>query len=611
MPYNKGKRRKLENSVSVVEPPSKSFKVTLLNPSVLLLEIPADTNTSLPVWEAIKSQQIHVSWTVDPYNVTVQLNPVISKKSNTATSGESENTSNVAQTSTPSTGSLQHHMALRSITQQQDVVLTFLSPPGDPQKVRPNPTPADSLTVSLPLLITPQPSTSTKESLLPIKLQAASKVPALSEFHTKGSSDIRICEKFLLNVCRAGKGCKMHHTPYPFHWQLWSLTEQNWVDFPAKCHVLVERIYCNVNQEYVAIKSGSGFYNVFFDLMVVAPQLNSSHSTHRKVRRLSNTDSTTGNPRFATKWKIYWWDNHSWKEYNEDVSTHLLRKMHEKEPECSFHIGTQQYKLDFTTMTQINVNTKFMRNVRCRPVYQSPESMNLQTRIQTDSTSGPPAANFSVDPLEEFSSWYPPVWCSAPEQDYTLVDVPPGTQAYSSVQKLFFETMDETEVHIVSILQIQNVLHWDKYQRHKAFMQKRHTESEGPLERHLFHGTTKDASKAICQNNFDPRLAGVNGTRCGFGSYFATTACYSDHFSDGGWAEPDEVRRMFLAKVLVGKVSLGQTTYRRPPPFKNYRLYDSCVDDLLEPTMFAVFDPCQCYPYYMIKYKNLDNEVEL
>lgn len=177
------------------------------------------------------------------------------------------------------------------------------------------------------------------------------------------------------------------------------------------------------------------------------------------------------------------------------MSTHLLRKMHEKEPECSFYIGTQEYRLDFTTMTQINVDTKFMRNVCCRPVYQSPESMKpyLQsvssswslslsllslfyfpslpllptprTRIQTDSTSDPPAANFSVDPLEEFSSWYPPVWCSAPEQDYTLVDVPPGTQAYSSVQKLFFETMDETEVDIVSILQIQNVLHWDKYQR--------------------------------------------------------------------------------------------------------------------------------------------------
>ncbi|KAE8281271.1 TCDD-inducible poly [ADP-ribose] polymerase [Larimichthys crocea] len=597
MSSSKGKRRKLEDSVSVVELPSKSFKVTLLNPSALLLEIPADTNTSLPVWEAIKSQQIHVSWTVDPYSVTVQLNPVISKKSKMATSGESENTSNVAQTSTPSSGSLQHQTA-------------FLNPP---QKVRPNPIPATSLTVSLPLLITPQPGTSTKEGLLPIKLQAAPKVPAPSKFHTKRSSDIRICEKFLLNVCRAGKRCKMHHTPYPFYWQLWSQTKRNWVDFPAHCQVLLERIYCNVNQEYVTVKAGNAFYNVFFDLMVVVPQLNSPHSTHREVRRLSNTDSTTGNPFFATKWKIYWWNNHRWEEYNKDVSTHLLRKMHEKEPECSFYIGTQEYRLDFTTMTQINVDTKFMRNVCCRPVYQSPESMKpyLQTQIQTDSTSDPPAANFSVDPLEEFSSWYPPVWCSAPERDYTLVDVPPGTQAYSSVQKFFFETMDETEVDIVSILQIQNVLHWDKYQRHKAFMQKLHTESEGPLERHLFHGTTKDASEGICHNNFDPRLAGVNGTSCGFGSYFATTAWYSDHFSGKVKAEPDEVRHMFLAKVLVGKVSVGQTTYRRPPPLTKYRLYDSCVNDLYEPTVFVVFNPCQCYPYYMIKYKNLDNEVEI
>lgn len=61
----------------------------------------------------------------------------------------------------------------------------------------------------------------------------------------------------------------------------------------------------------------NAFYNVFFDLMVVVPQLNSPHSTHREVRRLSNTDSTTGNPFFATKWKIYWWNNHRWEEYNK------------------------------------------------------------------------------------------------------------------------------------------------------------------------------------------------------------------------------------------------------------------------------------------------------
>lgn len=79
--------------------------------------------------------------------------------------------------------------------------------------------------------------------------------------------------------------------------------------------------------------------------------------------------------------------------------------------------------------------------------------------------SNPPEANFSVDPLDEFSSWYPPAWCWASEQDYSLVDVPTGTLAYKRVQEFFNESMPETKVDIISIQQVQNLFHWDKYQR--------------------------------------------------------------------------------------------------------------------------------------------------
>lgn len=92
----------------------------------------------------------------------------------------------------------------------------------------------------------------------------------------------------------------------------------------------------------------------------------------------------------------------------------------------------------------------------------------LRTGVQTkplEPDGDPPASNFSVDPLEEFSSWYPPVWCPVSEQDYSLVDVPAGTQAYRSVQNLFHESLPETKVDIISIQQVQNLLHWDKYQR--------------------------------------------------------------------------------------------------------------------------------------------------
>lgn len=91
-----------------------------------------------------------------------------------------------------------------------------------------------------------------------------------------------------------------------------------------------------------------------------------------------------------------------------------------------------------------------------------------RTEIKTDHAEplgDPPGPNFSVDPLEEFSSWYPPVWCLPSELDYSLVGIPAGTQAYKKVKNFFHESLPETEVDIISIQQVQNFLHWDKYQR--------------------------------------------------------------------------------------------------------------------------------------------------
>ncbi|XP_032445777.1 protein mono-ADP-ribosyltransferase TIPARP [Xiphophorus hellerii] len=138
-------------------------------------------------------------------------------------------------------------------------------------------------------------------------------------------------------------------------------------------------------------------------------------------------------------------------------------------------------------------------------------------------------------------------------------------------------------------------------------MQK-HTKAEGPLERHLFHGTRKVASESICLHGFDPRVASLNGHSHGFGSYFATNALMSHEYTEAN--ESDEVGYMFLAKVLVGRVCLGKHYYRRPPNTK-VSLYDACVDNKQSPRMFIVFDNCQCYPYYLIKYKKLSEEISI
>lgn len=124
-------------------------------------------------------------------------------------------------------------------------------------------------------------------------------------------------------------------------------------------------------------------------------------------------------------------------------------------------------------------------------------------------------------------------------------------------------------------------------------------------EKTLFHGTSPDAVEAICKQNFDWRLNGKNATVYGEGSYFAVNASYSDAYAK---KDANSSQFIFLVKVLVGTYTKGDSSYRRPPPKQpsnpSSDLYDSCVDDEYNPTIFVVFDTDQFYPEYIIEYSD-------
>ena len=120
----------------------------------------------------------------------------------------------------------------------------------------------------------------------------------------------------------------------------------------------------------------------------------------------------------------------------------------------------------------------------------------------------------------------------------------------------------------------------------------------------LFHGTTPDKVELICRQNLDCRLAGDRvGSLFGQGTYFASEAKYSD-----GYATPDKNRHRFIfqVKVLAGMVTLGDPSYKRPPPIKETdpksKLYDACVDYMDKPRIYCIFDNNQYYPEYIIEY---------
>ena len=120
----------------------------------------------------------------------------------------------------------------------------------------------------------------------------------------------------------------------------------------------------------------------------------------------------------------------------------------------------------------------------------------------------------------------------------------------------------------------------------------------------LFHGTSPDKVEVIVLQNLDPRLAGDRvGSLFGQGTYFASEAKNSD-----GYAAPDKDKHrfMFQVKVLAGRCTLGDPSFKRPPPISQtdpkLGFYNSCVDHMTKPRIFCIFDRNQYYPEYIIEY---------
>nr|XP_061809560.1 protein mono-ADP-ribosyltransferase TIPARP-like [Nerophis lumbriciformis] len=448
--------------------------------------------------------------------------------------------------------------------------------------------------------------------LPPLPTPQAADVAPVSSYHIWRNDHVDICDEFLLGLCPRSDSCGMHHTPYPFFWQLYNSITDSWVFLKSSAQRLLERMYCNVNQETVMLKHGRVVFTLNLEDMEIV-----DYYVYTSARRLYNSENRLWNPYFPAVWRIYWWDDYNdWVEYNEEVSELLRAKMATKEVECSFTVDSRVYRVDFITMTQCNVQSGFVRDIRIRPLYRSIASLHPHLKLmalqhliyRTGGQMEPLQAvvdpKFSMVPMED--TLITPFWRLGVEADSCLVDVPVGTEAFFKVQKFFYDSLPETKVDIVVIQQVQNFLHWDNYQRKKKSMVAKYADLDVCVERHLFHGTSMEAAESICRNNFDPRVTRTDGRSLGYVTYFSPSASVSHVFAVR--TPPDGLRHMFLAKVLVGRVYYHHTP---PPPECIIDFYDTCVNCESNPTKFAIYNSSQCYPSYLIRYKDLDGIVEL
>lgn len=441
------------------------------------------------------------------------------------------------------------------------------------------------------------------------------------QYHTHQADSVDICVDFLQGLCVYGNDCAHHHTVLPYHWQIRRSSSQQWQSIADESQEQLERLYCNPDNEQVRLKYQSRVFSLDFGAMRVCDL------EFDRVRRLTTPPGTTGSapssPSCHTTWKYYCRDNFGWREYSEPVVKLIEEASARGLKEVRFITLQNQYILNIREGFQQNAVFGFRRQIKKRPMYMS--SVVLTPHLQTlgglslsPSSSSSSSSSSSPEPLSPTTtsppSLFPETWLPMTmTQDFLQVPVSREDRSYRTVYSLFHKTVSETKFRIIKILRVQNPFLWEKYKRKKEYMLRRMTEVDKLLsERHLFHGTSADVVEGICKHNFDPRVCGKHATMFGQGSYFARKAVYSHNFSK---RSPKGVHCMFLAKVLTGRLTVGNPSMRRPPPINprdpSSDLYDSCVDNWVDPQIYVIFNDDQSYPYFIIHYEEVPNTVSV
>ncbi|XP_033881063.1 protein mono-ADP-ribosyltransferase PARP12-like isoform X2 [Acipenser ruthenus] len=428
-----------------------------------------------------------------------------------------------------------------------------------------------------------------------------------------------ICLFYIRKHCGFKDKCLKVHYHLPYKWEV--LNGSAWTDLPDMEEI--EKAFCNP-----ANTTSGGSPVVDFLTM---------RRGSASVRRLSTASSVTKPPHFilTTDWAWYWQDEHrKWVEYGKQVETspsssedvlptctnftgfsllsqlslhtqaskhrassvtsEALEKAFLADPDSSvpFSVGQQQYSLSFKDMRQQNSVYQTQRAVRRRPRFIS--ARDVESKIKSKSDSVRNSTSQSVP-----SHW---LQSAVPDFGYKLVLLSSSSEEFKQVQDLFQRTLPKSTIQ--KIERIQNLGLWEVFQWQKEQMKKK-TGGKVVDERTLFHGTEKALLEAICQQNFDWRMCGVHGTAYGKGSYFARDASYSHNYAK----TKDGQHIMFAAKVLVGEFTRGNSSFKRPPSkdARSTGLYDSCVDNTDNPSIFVIFEKHQIYPEYVIEYSNRRN----
>ncbi|XP_068443169.1 protein mono-ADP-ribosyltransferase PARP11-like [Clinocottus analis] len=267
-----------------------------------------------------------------------------------------------------------------------------------------------------------------------------------------------------------------------------------------------------------------------------------------------------------------------------------------------------------------DIETYFRRNSTRVLTFQSSNchiKIDLSAMIRTDYiTGGRVNIQRSSNKYEKSCCCFmaPPVlwqWVD-PTCPYQLIPLSELSAEYQTVA-YYVKTDGLLDRSIVSISRIQNMDLWDMY----CLKKKQLMRNQGVKtiqEKRLFHGTNSRNVESICKNNFDLRLASKGSY--GRGIYFAKHAAYANNYSVSSTnplqlhglgtqsLQGQNTKVIFLARVMIGKSTIGKKGLQKPDGKSSENSHDSCVNNITHPTIFVIFDPNQIYPEYLIQYKS-------
>ncbi|XP_032438306.1 protein mono-ADP-ribosyltransferase PARP15-like [Xiphophorus hellerii] len=192
----------------------------------------------------------------------------------------------------------------------------------------------------------------------------------------------------------------------------------------------------------------------------------------------------------------------------------------------------------------------------------------------------------------------PPHWELMNGDVFKKVALQPDSPEYQEVAEGLHKA---TNYYIHKIERVQNVFLWHAF----SICRRRILSKNGGAdlgEKFLYHGTSAKSCDTIERDRFDRSYAGQHAAVYGRGVYFAVNASYSaDKYSP-----PDEtgLKRLYVARVITGRYTVGSSTMRAPPPrgADPTDCFDSLVNNKKHPSIFVIFRDDQAYPEYLITF---------